>query len=161
MKIRIMGSIVHPVEKPKKYFGMLDIYTDKPPLFIPFSFTVMDNKELCPHILFFDQNANLFLDADSRTAPEDMKLKPEQLNMYQILTTSVLFGIFNMLGRQLHGFSRVLLIHSNPKRRRNKKPQPQENIVVPFMVDVINLDEKQTETITKIGSGFNYNDNDN
>ena len=92
-----MGSIMHPAEKPKQYFGMLDIHTDEPPLFLPFKFTVLDNQELHPQILFFHENMRLFLEADGMSAPEDMELKPDQLAMYQILSTAVMFGIFNML----------------------------------------------------------------
>lgn len=148
MKIRIMGSIVHPAEKPKQYFGMLDIYSNQPQLFIPFNFTVMDNTELCPHILFFDDRMSLFLDADGRAAPEDMSLGPNQLGMYQILITSICFGIFNMLSRESHGFNYTLLI---PKKTRRRARKPLDNIVVPFTFVIIDLDEKQVQAILNLG----------
>lgn len=150
MRIRIMGSIVHHTEKPKKYYGMLDIYSDHPPLFVPFNFEVMDNEELCPRMLFLHEDGQLFLDADGQQAPENMELGPDQLGMYQILTSGVIFGIFNMLSRGTHGFSYTFLA---PKghRRRGKKKKLTNNIVVPFIVEVQNLDEKQTQAILNLG----------
>lgn len=157
MKIRIIGSIVHPIEKPKQYFGMLDIYTDQPPLFIPFNFTVIDNEELYPHVLFFHEDGQLFLDSDGKAAPEDMELGPDQLGMYQIMTSAVIFGIFNILSRGSHGFNYTLLVPRKSKRR-SKKPKPAENIMVPFVFGVINLDERQTQAVLNLGIKLYHNE---
>ncbi|MDP3729240.1 MAG: hypothetical protein Q8R26_00575 [bacterium] len=155
MRIRIMGSIIHPAEKPKQYFGMLDIYTDEPLLFLPFNFTVLDNQELHPRVLFFHENMQLFLEADGMSAPEDMELESDQLAMYQILSTAVMFGIFNMLSRNSHGFNYTPLVHQKSKRRQRKN-KFKEDMVVPFILEIINLDEKQARTIIKLSSKHDF-----
>ena len=152
MDIQILGSIVHPVQNPNQYFGMLNIYTDQPPLFLRFTFTVMDNRKLCPHILFFDDNMRLFLEADGQAAPEDLRLSSEQLVMYKFLAGSVSLGILKILGRKMCGFNPTLLVHKKPKRGRKKRSAFAGDEIVPFAVEFVNLDEQQAKAILKLGT---------
>lgn len=141
MILRILGRIACLARVPTKYFGSLDIYIDNPPLFIPFSFEIADNRKMCPRISFFDNSSNLFLKADGSKLPEKMKLNPDQMLIYGILMTAVSMGIFNILSRDSCGF--ILSAIGKNNRSADK--------IVDYMLNVINLSQEQEEALIRIG----------